>query len=161
MNREAFKALPRAGSSSRSASRTDRDDGQLEHTKQSESKRPKRSEGASSYTFPTRRISVLSKRPSRRSKGSGAKLRLVVRRLWWRRWAQRSLRSRSRTHEVSSSIVDTTSQPNYHETCLRLPLYDALNSQPSGTKENNSAEEEPMAATIWKRWSLGLSAPQD
>ena len=44
MNREAFKALPRAGSSSRSASRTDRDDGQLEHTKQSESKRPKRSE---------------------------------------------------------------------------------------------------------------------
>src|SRR5215218_571461 len=67
MNREAFKALPRAGSSSRSASRTDHDDGQLEHTKQSESKRPKRSEGASSYTFPTRRISVLSKRPSRRS----------------------------------------------------------------------------------------------
>jgi hypothetical protein len=85
MNREAFKALPRAGSSSRSASRTDRDDGQLEHTKQSESKRPKRSEGVSSYTFPTRRISVLSKRPSRRSKGSGAKLRLVVGRLWWRR----------------------------------------------------------------------------
>ncbi len=59
----------------------------------------------------------------------------------------------AQTHEVSSSIADTTSQPNYHETCLRLPLYDALNSQPSGNKENNPAEEEPTATTTWKRWS--------
>jgi transposase len=72
------------------------------------------------YLPPTRRISTPLKRPSRRSKGSCAKLRLVVGRLWWRRWAQRSLQSVPETHEVSSNIADTTSQPNYHETrCKR------------------------------------------
>ena len=64
---------------------------------------------------PTRRISVRSKKPSRRSRGTYEEPRHAPARRWWRRWVGRSRRSHLETRRVSLSTAATDYRLNNYD----------------------------------------------